>query len=54
VAKLEGGTSAASWADTRVSLPPGRWRDHLSGTDVDGAVSAAFARFPVALLTRVA
>jgi (1->4)-alpha-D-glucan 1-alpha-D-glucosylmutase len=52
VAKLDGGSSPASWGDTHVPLPPGRWRDHLTGVPVDGAASAAFARFPVALLTR--
>ena len=41
------------WADTVVVLPPGRWRNVLTGDDAAGgevAVGELLARFPVALL----
>jgi (1->4)-alpha-D-glucan 1-alpha-D-glucosylmutase len=44
------------WQDSRVVLPPGRWRDVLSGDDYDGgshAVAGLLGRLPVALLSRV-
>ncbi|GHE42143.1 malto-oligosyltrehalose synthase [Vulcaniibacterium thermophilum] len=45
---------AARWADTRIALPAGRWRDPLAARELrsDGACAAAdlFASFPVALL----
>ena len=43
------------WADTVIELPPGRWRNQLTGDDVDGHIALMadlFARFPVALLAR--
>jgi (1->4)-alpha-D-glucan 1-alpha-D-glucosylmutase len=41
------------WKDTAVALPPGGWRDVLTGAAVaSGAVADLFARFPVALLER--
>ncbi|HEV7503028.1 MAG TPA: malto-oligosyltrehalose synthase, partial [Vicinamibacteria bacterium] len=43
------------WADTRVSLPDGVWRNELTGEDLPGGATAPgrlFARFPVALLSR--
>jgi (1->4)-alpha-D-glucan 1-alpha-D-glucosylmutase len=45
-------TLAGEWEDTTLSLPPGRWRNDLSGEQVEGAVrvSELLARFPVALL----
>ena len=48
-----------TWGDTRVALPPGRWRDELSGAGhavrrAEGLPAAAIlGRFPVALLVRV-
>jgi (1->4)-alpha-D-glucan 1-alpha-D-glucosylmutase len=40
------------WADTRLALPRGRWRDALADRTLEGTVAAAdlFAPFPVALL----
>ncbi len=42
------------WGDTRLDLPPGRWRDHLGGGVWDGSalVGAVLGALPVALLTR--
>jgi (1->4)-alpha-D-glucan 1-alpha-D-glucosylmutase len=44
------------WGETAVELPAGRWRNELTGEEVDGGeqpVSALLARFPVALLQLV-
>jgi len=40
------------WQDTTLPLPPGTWRDELTGKTVDGAISMSeiFGEFPVALL----
>lgn len=40
------------WADTRLTLPPGRWHDALAERTLEGTIAAAdlFAPFPVALL----
>jgi (1->4)-alpha-D-glucan 1-alpha-D-glucosylmutase len=46
---------AGDWADTELALPPGRWRNVLTGDAVGGAtvaVEALLRRFPVALLER--
>jgi (1->4)-alpha-D-glucan 1-alpha-D-glucosylmutase len=43
------------WKDTTVTLPPGRWRNALTGDALDGGearVADLLARFPVALLER--
>jgi (1->4)-alpha-D-glucan 1-alpha-D-glucosylmutase len=43
------------WADHSVALPDGRWRDELTGVEVDGGVvpvTAVLDRLPVALLVR--
>ncbi|HEX4498841.1 MAG TPA: malto-oligosyltrehalose synthase, partial [Thermoanaerobaculia bacterium] len=43
------------WEDTTVALPPGSWRDELTGEEVAGGerpVAELLARFPVALLAR--
>jgi (1->4)-alpha-D-glucan 1-alpha-D-glucosylmutase len=48
--KLDG-----AWKDTVVSLPEGRWRNHLTGVDLDGgtiSVRGLLKDFPVALLVR--
>ncbi|MGQ4274714.1 malto-oligosyltrehalose synthase [Terrihabitans sp. B22-R8] len=57
---VEGETVSLSpdaWADTRLTLPQGTWRDVLSGEERSGgsAVAAAelFAGFPVAVLRKV-
>jgi (1->4)-alpha-D-glucan 1-alpha-D-glucosylmutase len=42
------------WRDTRLELPPRRWRNQLTGDLITGgqvSVSELFARFPVALLS---
>jgi (1->4)-alpha-D-glucan 1-alpha-D-glucosylmutase len=41
------------WGDTRVELPPGAWRNELTGTEGAGELRLAdlLASFPVALLT---
>ena len=44
-----------AWGDTAVDLPPGRWRNLLTGADVDGGavgLDGLLADFPVALLER--
>jgi (1->4)-alpha-D-glucan 1-alpha-D-glucosylmutase len=48
--KLDG-----AWKDTVVTLPEGRWRNHLTGVDLDGgtiSVRGLLKDFPVALLVR--
>ena len=42
------------WQDTAVHLPPGRWRNELTGEEMAGGVALLelLARFPVALLSR--
>ena len=43
------------WADTRVTLPEGTWRNELTGETAPGGELAAgklFAKFPVGLLSR--
>jgi (1->4)-alpha-D-glucan 1-alpha-D-glucosylmutase len=45
------------WQGTTVTLPPGSWRDELTGDEVAGGerpVAELLARFPVALLARLA
>jgi (1->4)-alpha-D-glucan 1-alpha-D-glucosylmutase len=44
-----------SWLDTTLELPPGRWRNELTGDVAQGLVRIAdlLAPFPVALLSRV-
>ncbi len=44
-----------NWDGTAVDLPPGRWRDELTGEEAAGgrrSVADLLARFPVALLSR--
>jgi (1->4)-alpha-D-glucan 1-alpha-D-glucosylmutase len=50
---------ATRWGDTRIELPPGRWRDVLTGdrhrvaaTSSGLRVARVLGRFPVALLER--
>ena len=43
------------WQDTAVELPAGRWRNELTGEEIEGGnlfLEALLARFPVALLAR--
>jgi len=42
------------WSDTRLDLPPGRWRDAFSAADFEGPtpMTRLFAGLPVALLAR--
>jgi (1->4)-alpha-D-glucan 1-alpha-D-glucosylmutase len=43
------------WQGTTLELPPGRWRDELTGEEIEGGrrpVADLLARFPVALLAR--
>ncbi len=43
------------WADTALEVPPGRWRDVMTGGEWDGGetpLRELLARFPVALLAR--
>jgi (1->4)-alpha-D-glucan 1-alpha-D-glucosylmutase len=45
---------AGGWQGTRLELPPGRWRDELSGAETTtGQVGCLLAVYPVALLVRV-
>ena len=45
---------ANGWHDTRLQLPPGRWRDAMAGESFRGAVDVGelFRDFPVSLLCR--
>ena len=46
---------AGNWGDTAIEIPPGRWRNELTGETIkDGEIpmAALFKRFPVALLSR--
>jgi (1->4)-alpha-D-glucan 1-alpha-D-glucosylmutase len=48
---------AGDWKETTLELPPGRWRDELTGAEVAGGtcrIADLLARFPVALLVRAA
>ncbi|WP_275561949.1 malto-oligosyltrehalose synthase [Streptomyces sp. 5-6(2022)] len=46
---------AGGWGATRLPLPPGRWRDLLTGRTAEGpaALDALLSRLPVALLIRI-
>ena len=45
---------SGGWQGTRLELPPGRWRDELSGAETTtGQVGCLLAVYPVALLVRV-
>lgn len=46
---------SGAWRDTAIALPPGRWRNVLTGEEAEGAVALAslMARFPVAVLERL-
>jgi (1->4)-alpha-D-glucan 1-alpha-D-glucosylmutase len=54
VARLGGGPwGQGAWADTRVTLPSGQWRDVLTGETVAGgpvSIDTLLDRFPVAVL----
>jgi len=44
-----------SWSATSIELPDGRWRNSLTGDELDGGrlrVQLLLRRFPVALLTK--
>jgi (1->4)-alpha-D-glucan 1-alpha-D-glucosylmutase len=43
-----------NWMNTALELPPGRWRNELTGDAMQGMVPVAelLAQFPVALLAR--
>jgi (1->4)-alpha-D-glucan 1-alpha-D-glucosylmutase len=46
---------AGNWSDTAIEIPPGRWRNELTGEtikDREIRLAALFKRFPVALLSR--
>lgn len=43
---------SGGWRDTRLDLPPGRWRDVLTDRPADPAVGALLDTLPVALLVR--
>ncbi|MES1242602.1 MAG: malto-oligosyltrehalose synthase [Acidobacteriota bacterium] len=48
---------AGDWQGTSLELPPGRWRNELTGEDVAGEevrLAGLLRRFPVALLSQVA
>ncbi|NEW71761.1 malto-oligosyltrehalose synthase [Streptomyces rhizosphaericus] len=46
---------AGGWGATRLPLPPGRWRDLLTGRTAEGSAALAelLSRLPVALLVRI-
>jgi len=46
---------AGDWRGTELELPPGSWRNELTGEEIEGGalpLADLLARFPVALLTR--
>jgi (1->4)-alpha-D-glucan 1-alpha-D-glucosylmutase len=46
-----------NWSSTALELPPGKWRNRLTGESVTAGrlrVQTLLQRFPVALLTREA
>jgi (1->4)-alpha-D-glucan 1-alpha-D-glucosylmutase len=46
---------AGNWADTTLNLPPGTWRNELTGESIAGgaaSLAALLRKFPVALLVR--
>ena len=48
-------TLNGEWGDTCLGLPPGRWRNHLTGDAVEGGkamIGDVLARFPVAVLVK--
>ena len=50
------GVRAEGWHGTTLAIGPGRWRDALTGHDVDGGVqpvAGLWRRLPIALLARV-
>jgi (1->4)-alpha-D-glucan 1-alpha-D-glucosylmutase len=56
VPRLVVGLTERGWGGTTVALPEGRWRNELTGDEVEGGavrVGELLARFPVALLTKV-
>jgi (1->4)-alpha-D-glucan 1-alpha-D-glucosylmutase len=47
--------AAKAWGETAVEVPEGRWRNRLTGAEVEGGrvlVGELLKTFPVALLTR--
>ena len=45
----------SDWSDTSLEIPPGNWRNHLSGANVSGGkalVADVLGRFPVALFVK--
>jgi (1->4)-alpha-D-glucan 1-alpha-D-glucosylmutase len=52
-------TTAGAWEDTSIEIPPGAWRNRLTGESIEAArgaartmVAAILREFPVAVLTR--
>jgi (1->4)-alpha-D-glucan 1-alpha-D-glucosylmutase len=46
---------AGTWADTRLEIPPGNWRNELSGSTLTGGsveIANLLEAFPVALLIK--
>jgi (1->4)-alpha-D-glucan 1-alpha-D-glucosylmutase len=43
---------AGGWQDTRLDLPPGRYRDALTGRPADADLASLLAQLPVALLVK--
>ncbi|MHC5541366.1 malto-oligosyltrehalose synthase, partial [Singulisphaera rosea] len=46
---------AGRWEDTSLPIPVGRWRNELTGDEIEGGptpLRAIFSRFPVALLSK--
>ncbi|CAB4690626.1 MAG: malto-oligosyltrehalose synthase [Actinobacteria bacterium] len=53
VTRLPLGLAArGGWSGTTLDLPPGRWRDVLSGRSTDGSLDGLLGAQPVALLVR--
>jgi (1->4)-alpha-D-glucan 1-alpha-D-glucosylmutase len=44
--------AAGGWGDTELALPPGEWRDVLTGTPATSRLAELLGAYPVALLAR--
>ena len=55
IATIQPFTLAGAWGSTTLTLPPGGWRNVLTGDEIEGGeqmLAALLSRFPVALLVR--
>ncbi|MBV8551536.1 MAG: malto-oligosyltrehalose synthase [Acidobacteriaceae bacterium] len=53
--KLGGGLRTMKWDDTFLEVPPGQWKDEISGTGINGGnvqLAELLSTFPIALLVK--